>query len=187
MTAFVCLTPDSVSSLKKRARLFHRITPSFLEVLSHDNNPEYRSWVARNINLTFETAMRLSDDPDETVKVRLAKCTSFLEIVYKLSFDSISDVRYAVANNKHTPSDILLRLVYDEKGYVSNHAIGNPNMPSNELEKLSDKVDPNLRFWVAGNPSTPISVLRKFLSDVDEYVRDRAAKILNDRIDSERF
>ena len=94
------------------------------------------------------------------------------EILSKLVEDDIDgDVRYEVAKNFSTSSNILIKLAQDIHEGVRSAAARNNNMPKEWLIKLSDDKGIFVRGSVAQNPNTPLEILIKLADDKDPFVR----------------
>ena len=76
--------------------------------------PDMKMWVIHNKTVPEEILRQLSDDPDSSVRSRVAdkrKCPK--DILIKLSRDQDSSVRLRVAYNAQTTLDILKELAND--------------------------------------------------------------------------
>jgi HEAT repeat protein len=85
----------------------------------------------------------------------LASVTADVEVLDALSYDDMSNVRFAVAYNNMASEATLERLSHDDDGRT--------------------------RFWVAKNPNVSSDVLRQLLKDPDKSVRWQAAQHLKER------
>ncbi|EJF06979.1 hypothetical protein ThvES_00008930 [Thiovulum sp. ES] len=91
------------------------------------------------------------------------------EILAKLGEDKINLVRALVATNVNTPLETLNKFAEDEK-IVTDGLTGNPNTPTEILEKMSSSSDKMVRLRIAENPNTPKAVLEKLTLDNDPDV-----------------
>jgi len=79
--------------------------------------------------------------------------------------DSPSEyIRSAVATNRFTPVEILIKLSKDDSGMVLTKVAGNFKTPPEILEKLGNK--DGLAYFLARNPNTPSLVLTKFTNQI---------------------
>jgi hypothetical protein len=90
--------------------------------------------------------------------------------------------RRAVAENEHTPAEVLSRLAGDEEVDVRRKVAGNPNTPADNLWRLAADLDtgdgPNktgIGYMVAANPNAPVEALARLASRDDEAIRNRVA------------
>jgi len=123
-----------------------------------------------------ELLVALSEVPDMGSRWAVAKNPHTpAEILRKLAGDEVNLVRALVATNPNTPVECLYAFYEDEK-IVRDGISGNPNAPSELLEKLAQDSDKLVRLRVAENPATPKEILAKLAEDLDKDV-SKAAQI----------
>ena len=97
-----------------------------------------------------------------------------------------SGVRYALAGNPNTPSELLAQLARRpgstvERGNLHYKIATNPNTPSNVLAGLANDPDELVRTWVCSNPRISAEVLLRLKNDMSARVRDSAEHFLRKR------
>lgn len=123
--------------------------------------------ISKIAHLNIDGRNKLASNPDTD-----------LEVLRALSMDRVDSVRYCVARNPNTPSDILIRMFKKAKykcGYIELEVLKNPNMPAKELERIAKH---HHGFWypIASNPKVPVRLLRKFLKGRNDNIRYDIAK-----------
>jgi hypothetical protein len=122
------------------------------------------------------------DDASKQPKGLVAKIKSNEATDEEYAIGAESDdesIRVLVANNKSTPSNLLVKLSSDENVDVRINVAKNVNTPQDVLTKLSSDDDNHVRKAVAENVKTPVEVLSKLSSDIDKNVRARVAHNVN--------
>lgn len=82
-----------------------------------------------------------------------------------------NDLMMHLAGNPNTPSDLLERLASDQYLSVRGRVALNPNTPARVLRGLARDPDPDVRRWLTGNPSCPREVLISLQRDPNDPVR----------------
>ncbi|MBF0409066.1 MAG: hypothetical protein HQM10_17085 [Candidatus Riflebacteria bacterium] len=170
---------------------------SELDILSKSDHWKIRLAVAKHRNTSSDTLLRLSNDSDVDVK-NAAKLSIVENTMLKLSgasdaseqLDSLSNsddfrMRLAVANNKNTALNTLLKLGNDSDhdvraAVIENPRLSSPLLGSSELDMLANSKYWKIRQLAAGNPNTSINTLFELSCDID--VRD--AVIENTKLSS---
>jgi hypothetical protein len=140
-----------------------------LEYLSNSKSPIIRRIVAHHRNTPLKTLIRLIKDEDfDVVRNAVKNSKITCDIIRSLVDDSRSSVRFGMASNKNTPSDILDKLSSDPKiiYYVAKH----PNTSAKTLDCLcggdydwliveNSNTSSMTLARIASNPSTPFDIL----------------------------
>ncbi|MDD5360276.1 MAG: hypothetical protein PHI79_03820 [Sulfurovaceae bacterium] len=128
-----------------------------------------------------ELLVELSESDDMGSRWAVAK-NHFtpVDILEKLSKDSINLVRALVATNPNTPTHILNKLFSDEK-IVRDGLSGNPNTPLKLLNVLAGDNDKMVRLRVAENPSVSTEILESLLDDGEPNVAKAAEVKLGEK------
>ena len=85
------------------------------------------------------------------------------------------EVALRLAENDHTPEEILSELSGRNENAIRGTVASNPNTPGPALEALSQDADHVVRTSVCQNPRVPRDLLRRLSSDPHPVVRDYAA------------
>jgi hypothetical protein len=116
---------DSISNLLRESVAKHPNTPpEVLEKLSDDERLSVTYFAIRNPNMPEESLARFADDPNEIVRICLAR-KQFArsgEILQKLACDESRFVRWVAASNPLMPDDILKKLAEDPEEIVRKAA-----------------------------------------------------------------
>ena len=92
-------------------------------------------------------------EEDVLSRMIIAGNTDDPDILRELASDPDDDVRISVADNEHTPIDVLRLLAEDD---MADFAVArNPKTPIDLLEELSENGDTAVRYSVAENLNTP--------------------------------
>ncbi len=130
---------------------------------------------AEKSEIIINLLIKLSDFEDMGVRWAVAKNPHTpTEILEKLSKDKINLVRALCATNPNTPKNILAKLFSDEK-IVRDGLSGNPKTPLKYLNILADDRDKMVRLRVAENSSSSKEILEKLTKDDDKDVAKAAA------------
>ena len=97
------------------------------------------------------------------------------EFKVQLALGSLTDkMKYDLADNLNTPTEILTILSTDKDKYIRGRVAYNTNTSKEVLTILSKDKHWNVRYRVAENPSTPKEILTILSTDKDRYVRSNA-------------
>ena len=145
------------------------ITPEFIALL--DSNPNWywiKRWIARNPHVSLEVLIKLSRDSDTMVKEAIAGNPSTPTDILNNFFEdstSTNNIREQLAGNPSTPIDTLDRLSRDPEVKVREQLAGNPNVSLEVLIELSKDSDEAVEAAIARNPSTPTDILDRLSKD----------------------
>jgi len=109
-------------------------------------------------------------------RLMIASATKAVAILERLALDDSSDVREAVADNSHCPTNTLNILSNDPVAAVRMAVAENPNVSEEDIERLAGDQANYVRWGVAHNEKTSASVLASLITDRDSYVSDEAKK-----------
>lgn len=109
--------------------------------------------LAGNPHTTQTALMRLSEDPCERVRCR-------------------------VAENEKAPAVLLDKLANDTSAEVRLSVSENPNVPMSLLEKLAKDPSEDVRLGISSNARTPAQLLHALIRDENIYVASSASKTL---------
>lgn len=143
----------------RRAAAVTTSSPERIEALANDRSPAVRALIATRPGLPTTIGRRLADDPDETVRIRLAEHSDDTTVLVHLAADVASvagtvarrtdltggvtavlltagwTVRRILAGNEHVDGSALSRLSTDRSAQVRRTAIGNPTLPDRSLRR----------------------------------------------------
>jgi len=158
-----------------------------LQLLSDDDAPEIRSYVAQASNTPSETLAKMSNDPSSLVKFWVAQnpntpadvAARLSSTVDKLTSSSMDlpvfNVQEYIAKSPKASPEVLEKLYNNSKNYLTHLWIAsNPNTPQSILVEMSTVGSYQTR--VAGNPNTPPEILDKLSKGHDSYQRRLVAQ-----------
>ncbi len=96
----------------------------------------------------------------------------------KLSDDPCERVRCRVAENEQIPLTLLDKLANDTSAEVRLSVSENPNVPMKLLEKLAKDPSEDVRLGISSNSRTPAQLLHDLIRDENVYVALSASKTL---------
>lgn len=96
----------------------------------------------------------------------------------RLSDDPCERVRCRVAENEKAPVMLLDKLANDECPEVRLSVSENPNVPMSLLEKLAKDPSEDVRLGISSNARTPAQLLNDLIRDENIYVASSASKTL---------
>ena len=164
---------------------------------------EHRFFATRLPDLTEAAALRLADDPTDSVRDRLAGRPDLPEsAMRRLAADDYWLVRCSLADNYDLPPELCAQLARDPNERVRQTVAANGNTPSKALDELAREpgnaryiivhefasAKTRARLALAGTPEvrhaaaryihTPRRVLAKLAADPEESIAATAAETL---------
>lgn len=172
-------------------------SPDRLQELARKGSHEVRDAVAENPNALVKTLLLLSkghaaqvgknaslpfliltggNSSEEnkqihTLMARVLEATTDPEVLRQYSDASQAEWRRAVADNPHTPVDVLESMVAGRNESLRKRALLNPSIPLETLLRFARKGEVSLRQEVIKSPRIPIEVLRELSADPKPDVR----------------
>jgi hypothetical protein len=142
-----------------------------------DDNVDRRKMLASNRRVSADILYELSMDPESSVRYRVATNTnSSHDALSFLSVDPETDVRIGVAKNRSAWADILSELSKDSNPIVRQGVAENPNCPKEVMEFLCSDPDEDVRRKTALNPTASYSIVKKLSNDESSKVRVAALR-----------
>jgi hypothetical protein len=143
----------------------------------NDDDVEPRRMLASNLRVSADILYELSMDPESSVRYRVATNTnSSHDALSFLSVDPETDVRIGVAKNGATWVCILSELSKDSSPMVRQAVAENPNCPEEIMEFLCADPDEDVRRKTALNPTASYSIVKKLSNDESSKVRVAALR-----------
>jgi hypothetical protein len=102
----------------------------------------------------------------------------WLEVLFA---NRVSSILMRLAENSHTPANLLNSLANQDDSDLRIAVAENPSCPRSVLDQLVEDHDPDVRYALAENHNLPIEVIRRLTLDENPYVVCRATRTL-DRI-----
>lgn len=125
----------------------------------------------RMISLTPNPRLleRFASNPDPRIRATVAENKHTPEqVLDTLADDKVEFVRAGVARNVKCPARLLRHFARTERNWAFRQEVAyNLGCPPDVLENLSDDVDRDVRVAVSLHPKTPEHVLRRWVSDDD--------------------
>lgn len=150
------------------------------EKLSSDKSSDIRANIAYNSKDDNEKLGKFVNDPDDFVRLNVARNTTQKEHLDHLSGDKSSLIRRAVANNKAADKDHFGKLINDKDAMVKIAAT--ENTPHKEhLDALVKDKSPFVRGAVTRNPNATREHLYLLANDKDKDVNMAAKRELAKR------
>ena len=88
------------------------------------------------------------------------------EFEIQIALGSLTDdMKYELATNFNTPTEVLTQLSTDKSWYVRWRVADNPNTPKEVLKILSKDKDSIVRYRVVNNPNAPTDTRTPNLED----------------------
>ena len=142
-----------------------------------DHNVDRRIMLASNRRVSADILYELSMDPESSVRYQVASNTnSSHDALSFLSVDPDTDVRIGVAKNRSTSADILSELIKDSNPIVRQGVAENPNCSEEIMEFLCSDPDEDVRRKTALNPTASYSIVKKLSNDESSKVRVAALR-----------
>ncbi|MFA6208375.1 MAG: hypothetical protein WCT03_05745 [Candidatus Obscuribacterales bacterium] len=120
----------------------------------------------------MKTDAKQYTEPD-TSKFELAS-----GLLHRLCKHADTKVRLHLAENRHTPIELLIVLSYDSSPAVRLAVAENASSQLCLIERAIDDVSVDVRYGLAENPHLPTHLLEKLADDENPYVACRAERTL---------
>jgi 3-methyladenine DNA glycosylase AlkC len=149
---------------------------NILEVLTKDEDPEIRGYVAENKSASANILSQLALDKANWIRAIVASnLNSPQTVISQLASDPSEQVRGAVAENPNTPQNILSEFLESDLEEIKKGLARNPNTPAATLERLAEDEDMFVRRALAVNPAASIGILAALSTDDEDFVREGVA------------
>ncbi|MFA7336321.1 MAG: hypothetical protein WC028_06015 [Candidatus Obscuribacterales bacterium] len=99
-------------------------------------------------------------------------------LLHRLCKHADTKVRLHLAENKHTPIELLVVLSYDSNPSVRLAVAENASAHHCLIERAVEDICVDVRYGLAENPHLPTHLLRKLAVDDNPYVACRAERTL---------
>ena len=153
--------------IRGQSGLSRVVLPAFAP---EDVSPERRRIMGKQLGLPPEFLIRMSYDSDSEVREAVAGNPETDSATFqRLARDKVADVREAVAGNVACPPDVLRFLSSDPASKVAWTVAKNPATPQDVLRALI-YYGLGMRANVAANTACPPDLLLRLLDDEDEMV-----------------
>ena len=176
------LATDEVDLIRRNVASNPNTSEATLLKLTNDSYLAVLCAALQNPNCTSNILNLLISNGDELLRRRIATNTQDIDILSILVDDENADVRYEVAINPHTTSELLHKLVSDSDRFVRREVASSQNTSEEDLAYLSEDPDRDVRWNIADNENTPIQVLQTLIADKSPYVRKAAKHQFEGRI-----
>lgn len=145
---------------------------TMLSLLSRDSFSLVRAKIAKNTHTPPELLTILAKDEEAGVRAAVAENPNTPISVLTLLSKDLKDLKdlnglvlYKVADNLHTPPEVLSILAKNDNNGIRDHVARNPNTPTSVLTLLSKDSDRSVCIGVANNIHTPTEVLSTLASN----------------------
>jgi len=123
-----------------------------------------------------QTLEKMSRSYDVSLRTSAAWRAHDPEMLYRMAFDPLADVRAAVAGNGWTPPELLAHLGGERTKQVRRMVAANPRTPPEVLASLAaGGHDTRIRRHVATNPSCPAEVRMELALTGDGWIDSHLA------------
>ena len=142
-----------------------------------DLTDEEIAGAVRSAVVAADTLFAELDDPAVDVALAENRRTP-PDVLVRLAAEPFQAIRINVANNPNTPPETLTHLAADPREHVRRNVADNPNTPAETLAALAADTDDWVRRYVADNPNTPagtLAALAALAADPHPWVRERVA------------
>lgn len=178
--ALVLLAQDSELEVQEAVLDNPRAPWQAVAVGAYSEEVSVRVRAAMHANLRHNTAADLAGDPNVRVRALVAGNPTMSPGTLHSMLErdgALSDVANNLAGNPNMPPEDLDRLSRST-GWAMGAVASNPSAPAHVLTRLSQDTSTGnqTRAMVASNPSAPEPVMRKLAGGEDEWVREHAAK-----------
>lgn len=99
-------------------------------------------------------------------------------LLHRLCKHADTKVRLHLAENRHTPIELLVVLSYDSNPSVRLAVAENASAHHCLVERAVEDISVDVRYGLAENPHLPLQLLRKLSADENPYVACRAERTL---------
>ena len=146
-----------------------------LRQLAKHKNKRIRCALAKNPGLPKDVCRQLAQDKQKSVRGAIAKSLHTPPEVLKLLSKPKYGVRYAVAQNPHTPIGTLIELSRNHHPIVNKRLASNPSTPDFVLRDISTRADENVKIALAKNPALPADVASTLAQSESNEIRKAIA------------
>ncbi len=164
----------------RKAVLVNSPHKEHIDKLNSDESPNIRANIVHTNKNDNEKLGKFINDPDDFVRLNVARNTTQKDHLDHLAGDKSSNVRLAVAKNKAADKDHFNKLINDKEGMVKIAAAD--NTPHKEhLDKLIKDKSPYVREAAAKNPNATKEHLNILANDKHKDVSMAAKQELTRR------